>query len=192
MTRALLPLCFVLLLSACSAEVDVQTEPFTQAVPVTSIGVPVYFEVAIDLPEEAQGTDLTVRDVSADLVVVNPARGVTMEASARLSLRGTATPDSPYPFTNANRPAYFEQATVLLAPRTFRPGERVPLRIEGTALTQAIGQPRIWLIVSNTITNLAIGADTPPVEIRMENIVLRATVEKNFPGLGGALEVGGL
>jgi hypothetical protein len=187
MTRALLPLCLALLLSACSAEVDVQTEPFTQAVPVTSIGVPVYFEVAIDLPEEAQGTDLTVRDVSADLVVVNPARGVTMEASARLSLRGTATPDSPYPFTNANRPAYFEQATVLLAPRTFRPGERVPVRIEGTALTQAI-----WLIVSNTITNLALGADTPPVEIRMENIVLRATVEKDFPGLGGALEVGGL
>lgn len=191
MNRAPL-LCFALLLSACSAEVAVETEPFNQGVQVTSIAAPVYAEVAIDLPEEAQGTDILVRDVSADLAVVNPTRGWSLQASARLSLKGTATPDAPVLYTNANLPSYFSQATVLLAPRTFAPGARVPLRIEGPALTQAIGQPRIWLIVSNTVTDIGLGADKPPVEIRLENIVLRATVEKNFPGLGGALEVGGL
>jgi hypothetical protein len=191
MNRAPL-LSFALLLSACSAQVDVQTEPFTQAVPVTSIGADVYAEVAIDLPEEAQGTDLLVRDVSADLVVVNPTRALSLQASARLSLQGRATPDAPVLYTNANRPPYFDQSTVLLEPRTFSPGQRVPVRIEGAALTRAIGQPRIWLIVSNTVTSLGIGADRLPVEIRLEDIVLRATVEKDFPGLGGALEVGGL
>ena len=191
MNRASLLSC-VLLLSACSAEVDVETEPFNQDVTVTSIAAPVYAEVAIDLPEEAQGTDLTVRDVSADFVVVNPTRGLSLQVSARLSLQGTATPDAPVLYTNANLPAYFSQATVLLEPRTFAPGERLPVRIEGPALTQAIGRQRIWLIVSNTVTRLGIGADTPPVEIRLEDIILRATVEKDFPGLGGALEVGGL
>ena len=50
MNRARFVPCVLLLLSACSAEIAIETEPFDQAVPVTSVGVPVYAEVAIDLP----------------------------------------------------------------------------------------------------------------------------------------------
>jgi hypothetical protein len=191
MTRAPL-FCLAVLLSACSAEVAVQTEPFTQAVPVTSIGPPVYAEVAIDLPEEAQGTDIVVKEVAADLVVVNPTRNLSLTASARLSRQGQATPAAPVLYSEANKPAYFAESTVLLPPQTYQPGQRVPVVITGPALVEAIGQPRIWLIVSNAVTQVGVGLDTLPVEIRLENIQLRAVVTKDFPGLGGALEVGGL
>ncbi len=191
MTRAL-PFCFAVLLSACSAEVAVETEPFNQAVPITSLGPPVYAEVAIDLPEEAQGTEITVKEVAADLVVVNPTRNLSLTASARLSLQGQATPETPVLYSEANKPAYFGQATVLLQEAEYRPGQRVPVTITGPALVAAIGQPRLWLIVSNAVTQVGVGLDTLPVEIRLENIRLRAVVTKDFPGLGGALEVGGL
>jgi hypothetical protein len=193
MKRAAL-LCLASLLSACSAVVDVQTEPMNVSIPVTSIGVPAYAEVAIDLPEEAQAQaqNLTVDDVSADLVVVNPSRGLSLQVSARLSLEGTATPDKPVLYSDANLPPYFAKASVLLAPKTYSPNTRVPESITGPALVQAIGRPRIWVIVANTVTRVGLNTDPTIPDIRLENITLHATVTKDFPGLGGALEVGGL
>lgn len=193
MNRAAL-LCFASLLSACSAVVDVQTEPTQVEIPITSIGVPAYAEVAIDLPQEAQAQakNLTVDDVSADLVVVNPSKGLSLKVSARLSLEGKATPNKPELYSDANLPPYFSKAAVLLPERTYGPGARVPESITGPALVQAIGRPRIWVIVSNTVARVDLNPDTVMPKIRLENITLHATVTKDFPGLGGALEVGGL
>jgi hypothetical protein len=112
MKHILLPC--VLWLTACSAEVFVETEPMNQAVPVTSILQPVYVEVAIDIPPEAQGLDIIVQEVSADLTVVNPMRALTLEAGARLSLEGDATPETPKFYTDSTLPAYFARAELLL------------------------------------------------------------------------------
>ncbi|WP_158623716.1 hypothetical protein [Corallococcus llansteffanensis] len=51
----------------------------------------------------------------------------------------------------------------------------------------------MWLILDNTVTR-ATGLPTGglPVTIRLEDIIFNANVAKTFPGLGGALEVGGL
>jgi hypothetical protein len=189
MFRALFPC--VLLLTACSAEVAVTTEPFDQTVPVTSLLEPVYAEVAIDVPNEAVG-DVIVEDISADLTVVNPTRSLTLETGARLSLTGQATPDKPVLYTNNNLPAYFNTASVLLPTQSFAPGESRPVSIRDPVLRQAAGKPRIWLIVNNTVRRVGLGTDTLPVNILLEDIVFRATVTKPFPNVGGALEVGGL
>jgi hypothetical protein len=181
----------LLLLTACSAEVAVETAPIDQTVPVTSILEPVYAEVAIDVPSEAVG-DVIVREISASLTVVNPTRALTLEAGVRLSLSGQATPDEPVLYTNNNLPAYFASASILLPTQAFAPGERKPLTINDPVLVQAAGKPRIWLIVNNTVKRLGIGTDTLPVNILLEDIVFRATVTKPFPNVGGALEVGGL
>jgi hypothetical protein len=190
MNRILLPC--VLLLSACSAEVFVETEPFNQSVPVTSLLQPVYVEVAIDVPPEAQGLDIVVQEISADLTVVNPTTALTLEAGARLSLEGEATPDKPVFYTNSNLPAYFNKAAVLLPTRDFAPQSRTPFTIDNPVLVQAAGKERIYLIVNNTVKRLGIGTDTLPVNILLENIVFRARVTKPFPGIGGGMEVGGL
>ncbi len=192
MTRA--PLLLLLVLASCSAQVSVQSEPFTQVVPVTSVSRPVYAEVAIDLPPESQG-DIVVDDISATLTVVNPAQNLSLEASIRLSLTGEATPDTPRLYAEGQQPAYFSQATVLLAPQTFAAGQRVPVSITSATtpnLLKAVGQPRVWLIVANTVKQVGLGVPGVPVEIRLEDITLRATVTKPVPGLGGAAEVGGL
>lgn len=190
MTRALLPC--LLLLTACSAEVAVETEPFTESVPVTSLLQPVYAEVAIDVPQEAQG-DVTVQDISASLTVVNPTRSLTLDAGIRLSLTGQAIPgEPPVLYTNNNRPAYFASAVELLPTQSFAPGAQVPTTINNPVLVQAAGKARIWLIVNNTVRQVGIGTDTLPVNILLRDITFRATVTKPFPGLGGALEVGGL
>jgi hypothetical protein len=190
MNRLLLPC--VLLLTACSAEVFVETEPFNQTVPVTSILEPVYAEVAIDIPPEAQGLDIEVHEISADLTVVNPTRALTLEAGARLSLEGQATPEKPVLYTNNNLPAYFPRAEMLLETQSFAPGERKPFTIDNPVLVKAAGRPRIWLIVNNTVRRVGLGTDTLPVNILLENIVFRARVTKPFPGIGGGMEVGGL
>jgi hypothetical protein len=190
MNRLLLP--FVLLLSACSAEVFVETEPIRQTVPVTSLLVPVYAEVAIDIPPEAQGLDVIVQEISADLTVVNPTRALTLEAEARLSLEGQATPEEPKLYTSTTLPAYFAAAEVLLPKRDFAPGSRTPFTIDNPVLVQAAGKKRIWIIVNNTVKGTLIGTDPPPWNILLENIVFRARVTKPFPGIGGGMEVGGL
>lgn len=193
MNRILLPC--VLLLSACSAEVFVESEPIDQAVPVTSLLQPVYAEVAIDIPPEAQGLDIIVQEITADLTVVNPTQSLTLEAGARLSLEGQATPDAPVLYTNNNLPAYFARAAVLLPTQDFAPQSRRPVTIDSKdtpTLVQAAGKPRIWIIVNNTVKRLGVGSDTLPVNILLEDIIFRARVTKPFPGIGGGMEVGGM
>jgi hypothetical protein len=189
MFRALFPC--VLLLTACSAEIAVTTDPFDQSVPVTSLLEPVYAEVAIDVPNEAVG-DVIVQDISADLTVVNPTRALTLEAGARLSLNGQATPEQPVLYTNNNLPAYFSTASELLPTQSFAPGESRPISIKNPVLKLAAGKPRIWLIVNNTVKRVGIGTDTLPVNILLKDITFHAVVTKPFRGVGGALEVGGL
>jgi hypothetical protein len=179
------------MLSACSAEITVQTEPTEQSVPVTSLLEPVYAEVAIDVPNEAVG-DVIVDEISVDLTVVNPTRALTLETGVRLSLTGQATPDSTVLYTNTNLPAYFNQASILLPTQSFAPGEHKPFTIKDPVLVKAAGKPRIWLIVNNTVKRVGIGSDTLPVNILLQNIVFHATVTKPFKGVGGAMEVGGM
>jgi hypothetical protein len=183
----------LLTLTACSAEVDVATEPVDQSVPLTSLLEPVYLEVALDLPEESQG-DVIVQAVAADLTVVNPTRALTLELGIRLSLEGQAVPGQPFPpYTDRNLPAYFSRAAVVLPTQAFAPGARVPVHTENPVLKAAVGKPRIWIIVNNAVRKVGLGgADTLPVNIRLEDIVFSATVTKPFPGVGGGLEVGGL
>jgi hypothetical protein len=197
MKRLVLALVCPLLLSACSAEVAVETPPQSQSIPVTSVGRPAYAEVAVDLPAETQGLDVTVKEISATLTVHNPSETFRLTTSAKLSLEGTATPSSPVFYTDQNLPPYYATAEVLMAPREFAPGSRTPVTITSPTLVKAAGQRRIWVIVSNTVTGFG-GIGSPPVgspvdlEIRLENIVLHATVTKSFNGLDGALGVGGL
>ncbi|MCY1019202.1 hypothetical protein [Pyxidicoccus sp. MSG2] len=194
MTRALFASCF-LLLTSCSAEISVQTEPFDQTVPVTSILEPVYAEVALDLPEETvdtEGLDIVVDEVAATLTVVNPSTLLTLRTSARLSFEGTATPDQPKTYTNVNLPAYYNRAAEILAVRDFAPNSRTAVRIDTPALKDAIGKRRVWFIVSNTVVRSGLGTPVFPVNIQLEDIIFQAVLTKPFPGLGGALEVGGL
>jgi hypothetical protein len=192
MNRILLPC--LLALTACSAEVFVETEPFNQTVPILSLVTRVYAEVAIDVPPEAQGLDVVVHEISADLTVVNPSQTLTLEAGARLSLEGQATPGMTVPvtYTDQNRPEYFPRAEQLLPTQSFAPQARKAFVIDNPVLVKAAGRPRIWLIVDNTLTHAGIGTPRGPYEIRLENIVFRARVTKPFPGIGGGLEVGGL
>jgi hypothetical protein len=191
-TRALFPC--LLLLTACSAEVAVETQPFNQTVPVTSLLQPVYAEVAIDVPDEAVADNLHihVEDISTSLTIVNPTKSLTLETGARLSFQGQATPDNPVLYTNGNLPEYFTSAAVLLPTQSYKPGESKPITITDPVLVQAAGKKRIWLIVNNTVKQIDIGTDTLPVNILLQNIIFRATVTKSFPNVGGAMEVGGM
>ncbi|QSQ28546.1 hypothetical protein JY651_45980 [Pyxidicoccus parkwayensis] len=194
MTRALFASC-LLALSACSAEISVQTEPFNATVPVTSILEPVYAEVALDLPDETVNTedlDIVVQEVAATLTVVNPSPTLTLRTSARLSFTGTATPDQPKTYTDINRPAYYATAAEILPVRDFAPNSRTAVRIDTPALKDAIGKRRVWFIVSNTVVRSGLGTPVLPVNIQLQDIVFTALITKPFPGLGGALEVGGL
>ncbi|WP_254614131.1 hypothetical protein [Myxococcus sp. CA056] len=194
MTRALLASCF-LFLSGCSAEIAIATEPFDVRVPVTSVLQPVYAEVALDLPEESVNTedlDLMVEQVAATLEVVNPSSSLTLRTAMRLSFTGQATPEDPVFYTDLNRPAYYAQAAEVLPSRNFAPTTRTAVRIDSPALKDAVGRRRVWFIVSNTVVRGDLGTPQLPVEILLEDIVFQAVLTKPFPGLGGALEVGGL
>jgi|GEM_PF-1279314 hypothetical protein len=195
MTRALFVSC-VLLLSACSAEIAVQTEPLARVpVPVNSVLQPAYAEVALDLPEETVNTqdlNIIVEQVSATLTVVNPSSTLTLRTSARLSFTGTATPQRVRVYTDVDRPAYYDTAAEILPVRDYSPNTRTAVRIDTPALKEAIGKRRVWLIVSNTVVRSGIGTPQFPVNILLEDIVFQALLTKPFPGLGGALEVGGL
>ncbi len=192
MKRLVLALVCPLLLSACSAEVAVETPPQTQKVPITSVGKPAYAEVAVDLPPETQELDVTVKEISATLTVHNPSDAFDLTTSARLSLQGNATPGTPIFYTDQNLPPYYATAEVLMAPREFAPASRTPVTITSPTLAKAVGQKRIWVIVANTVTGLGgIGLPTE-LEIQLENIVLHVTLTKSFNGLDGALGVGGL
>ncbi|MET0402290.1 MAG: hypothetical protein ABW123_07790 [Cystobacter sp.] len=193
MNRLALALLCPLLATACSAEVALNSEPISTTVPVTSIYEPTYVEVAIDLPEGTQDLDVTVKDVNVALTVTNPSSIFTLNASARLSLQGRATPDQPIIYTPQNLPPYYAQAQELLS-ANFEPSSRKDVVIPSSeTFIKAVRQPRIWFIVSNTISKVGtIPVGALPVEIRLENAILHVVVGKEFRGLEGALGIGGL
>lgn len=179
-----------LLASACAPLVEVQTEPFDQSIPVTGLGVPAYVEVAIDLPPQSQG-DVAVMQVTADVRVQNPSAASSMLVELRVSLDGTATPELPFVFTQANRPAYYDSSVLLLGPKTYAAGSSTPERISGAGLIPAIGRPRMYLIVTNTVNNLGLG-DLLPLQINLNGIIVNAVVTKSLGGLNGGLETTGI
>lgn len=191
MKRSLLALLCPLLLTACSAELAVDTPPQTVAIPVTSAIRPVFVEVAVDMPEETQNLDVVVKEITADLTVFNPSKAFTLKSSARLSLTGTATPDAPIVYSDNNPPSYYATAEELLPQKDFAPGTRTPVNVNSPTLRNAIGKPRIWIIVSNTVTSTGVG-DPLPLELRLEDMILHAVVSKPFEGLEGALGPTGL
>ncbi len=193
MNRLLFALLCPVLATACSAEVAAETDPVSTTVPVTSIFEPAYVEVAIDLPDGTQDVDVTVKDVNGTLTVTNPSNVFTLNASARLSLEGRATPDQPVFYTKNNLPPYYAASQELLA-ANFAPGTRTDVVIPNSATqVSAVRKPRIWLIVSNTISKAStIPGGALPVEVRIENAILRVIIGKEFRGLEGALGVGGL
>jgi hypothetical protein len=194
MNRALFFCCLVVL-SSCSAQIAIETEPLDQAVPVLSVGRPVFAEVALDLPEESVNTeelDIEIERIAARLVVFNPSATLTLRVAARLSFEGRATPGDPIVHTGINPPPYYDRAAVILRERDFAPGSRTPVTIDTPALKEAIGRRRVWIMVSNTVVNTGIGFPDTPLEIQLDDIIFEALITKPFPGLGGALEVGGL
>ncbi|MCE9670864.1 hypothetical protein LY474_23940 [Myxococcus stipitatus] len=194
-TRVLFVTCCLFLLASCSAEISIETEPFDLRVPATSLLQPVYAEVALDLPQESVNTqdlDIVVEQVAATLTVVNPSSSLTLRTSMRLSFTGQATPDDPVFYTDLNLPAYYAQAAEILPARDFAPTTSTPLRLDSPALKQAVGRRRVWFIVSNTAMRGGLTPPQLPVELRLEDIVFQALLTKPFPGLGGALENGGL
>ena len=191
MKRALLSLLCPLLLTACSAELAVDTPPQTVAIPVTSALKPVYVEVAVDMPEETKGLDVVVKEITVDLTVFNPSKAFTLRSSARLSLVGTATPDKPIIYGDNNPPPYYATAEELLPQKDFPPSTRTPVNVNSPTLAKAIGKDRIWIIVSNMVTSSGIG-DPLPLELRLEDMILHAVVSKPFEGLEGALGPSGL
>lgn len=193
MNRFALVLCSsLLLLAACSAEVAVDTPPTSTSIPITSIGDPVYAEVAVDLPAETQGLDVIVKEVSATFTVQNTSTVFTLTTSARVSLTGTAEPDQVIFYTDRNRPAYYATAGELLASTNFAPRESKDVNVTSPVLAQALGKQRLWVIVSNSISRVGIGTQPLPLEINLNNIVIHATVTKEFRGLEGLLGPGGL
>ncbi|HVE85244.1 MAG TPA: hypothetical protein VND93_20470 [Myxococcales bacterium] len=185
----LLPLA-VLAAAACAPVVQVQTDPVNQSIPVTSVGVQAYVEVAIDLPPESQG-DVLVNQALLDVQVQNASRSAKMLVELRASLQGTATPETPYAFTEANRPAYFANSIAVLAPKSYDAGATVQEHVDATPLRDAIGKPRLWLIVANTVTSVGFG-EVFPLQINLNQIILHATVTKSLAGAGGALETTGM
>jgi hypothetical protein len=181
-----------LLVTACSAEVALDSDPISAEIPVNSILEPTYAEVAIDLPADTQDLAVLVKEVTATLTVVNPSNIFTLNASACLSLTGTATPDKPNFYTPHNLPPYFAECQKLLS-ATYGPNSRTDTTIPSSeTFLKAVRQPRIWFIVSNTISNATPGPGGLPVVIRLDNAILHVLVEKNFNGLEGALGITGL
>ena len=192
--RAPLLLSSLLLLSACSAEVEIVTDPVSQAIPVTSVASPVYAEIAIDIPAEARGQqleDIVIEQLTASGQIVNPSRATSMNLGLRLSFEGTAEPGAIFAFTDLTRPAYFARSSVLLAEKAYAPGTSSPFTIDQAALKQVLTKPRIWLIVSNTVTNLGFG-EVLPQEVQLKDVRVRALVTKTFKSIGGVQEVSGL
>lgn len=191
----LLAVAALALLAGCGVTVGVQTDPVSQAIPVTSLRLDTFAEIAVDIPPEARG-DITIRQISGQVTIVNPAPGTDMNLSLRVSTQGTAKPDMPYAFTALNKPAYFDSAISLIAPKVYtrnsRTVEPIPTRTEDiAAFASAVRNERIWLIVGNTITNVGLG-DALPLEIRLEGLVVKVVVDKSLQGLSNGMDVAGL
>jgi hypothetical protein len=181
----------LLLCSACGVSVEVKTDPLPdQKIPVTSIGLATYAEVAVDLPGVSLG-DIQVQDLSADLDVANTSGASTMTVSVRVSTQGTATPGTPFLFSEAAKPPYFNQAVVVLPPTPFPANKTTHQHINATSLTALINQPRLWIIVSNTVTQVGIG-DALPLELDLKNTTVHAAVSKSLAGLNGMTDLAGM
>jgi len=188
--RSLLVALALALAAACAPIVEVETDPIAQTIPVTSVGFQAYVELAIDMPPQSQG-DVRVEDVFANLQVHNASRASNMLIEMRVSVQGTAAPGTPFAFTQANRPPYFPTSVAVLGPKTYAAGTTTPEHIAGAPLIPIIGEPRIWLIVSNTVTSVGLG-DVLPLQADLNQIVLHAVVTKSLAGVGGGLEATGL
>lgn len=188
-TPSSLPLLLSLsLLGACSIVVDVQTDPVDQAIPITSIGTRVYGEVAVDIPPEARGDIIEITRLALEAVMVNPAMNSDLEFELRLSTEGQATPEAPLVYAEALAPAYVRTAAVLVPSLTVPPNARQPVRIDNPELRRAVTTaPRLWLIAANTLRPVRVGVPDPlPLELRLEDIVVKAQVVKSFEGAAGA------
>lgn len=180
-------------LTACTAEVEVQTTPQDLAIPVTSVGVDAFAELAIPMPEEARGV-ITVQSVRGTATAINPASGTTLRFQLFVlpaGVQGTATPDAPFLFTEANPPSYFNQLLPLASVRSFPPSSEEALVIENAGLVPAVAQPTLWLVASNTVESLAIG-EVLPLELRLDGLSFNVVVTKSFESSGNAVDLVGL
>jgi hypothetical protein len=182
-TALLLPL----LLSACSVVVDVQTEPVSQDIPITSIGTRVYGEIGIDIPEEARGDIVEVTSLAIEALLVNAAPRSNLEFELRLSTEGRAEGSTPLVYAEAVAPAYARNATVLVPLTTVPAGRSAPVVINNARLLSAITTaPRIWLIAANTLRPAGALPDVPPVNLTLQNLVVKAQVVKSLENASGA------
>lgn len=179
---------------ACTAEIEVQTTPVDLAIPVTSVGVDGFAELAIRMPEEARGV-ITVISVEGTAMAVNATTGATMEFQLYVlpqGVEGTAQPDSaPFLFTEATAPAYFAQALPLVAATSFGPNSQTPQTIANPGLVPAVAQEVIWLVASNTVTNVGFGTAFP-LELQLRDLSFNVVVTKSFETSAGGIELIGL
>jgi hypothetical protein len=190
MLRRALALALSLLAAGCTATVEVQTTPMSVAVPITSIGVSSYAEIAVDIPAHSQG-DVTIERLVGTGQVANPSGATTLSFSLRVSTTGTAIPGSPVLYTQATAPSYFATAAVLVPETAFPPGSTTPLHVASPALVEAVRQPRIYLIAGNTAPLLGLG-DVLPLELDLNDVTFDVLATKGLGGLGGAQELIGL
>ncbi len=182
-----------LLASGCSAEIEVQTTPVDLSIPVTSIGLDGFAELAIPMPEEARGS-ITVISVEGEAFAVNTSDGTTLQFQLYVlpfGVRGTATAETPFLFTEANPPAYFPQALPLVAPTTFGPGSRTAQTITNPQLAAAVRQETMWLVAANTVSSVGLG-DVLPLQLQLEGLTFKVIVTKSFEGSAGGMDVLGL
>jgi hypothetical protein len=181
-----------LLATSCGVAVEVRTDPTSVDIPVTSVGSNFYAEVAVDIPAASLG-DIVVEELDGDLFIRNLTNRTTMNLSLMISTRGTATPGTPFFFTEINKPAYVNQAIVLVPQKAYGPNSRTAERIvlDANARRLLLSTRRIYLIVSNTVTSAGIG-DVPPFNLRLEDATLHARVSKSLQSANGALDLSGL
>ncbi len=181
-----------LLAASCGVAVEVQTDPTSVDIPVTSVGTNVYAEVAVDIPSASLG-DIVVEELSGDLAIRNLTKETTMNLSLRITTVGDATPEVPRFYSEANLPKGFNQSIVLVQPKSYAPGTSTPehISLDPNARKLLLSTRRIYLIVSNTVTRAGIG-DLPPYNIRLENATLHARVSKSLQSATGGLDLTGL
>ena len=185
-----IPLTLALLATAgCSAQIEVTTDPISQDIPFQSVGLPAYSEIAVDIPEEAQGLpeSLTIDDLEISGNVLNQTSGTSLDMALKLSFEGTAVPGTL--LQHPVKPLYYDSAETLIAEASYPQNSTTPFLIEKGPLLQILGKKRIWILINNTVTSLGLG-DTP--KLRLQNVVIHAVVTKDFRGLGPGTEALGL
>lgn len=188
MNRLLLCGVLPLLASACGVEVEVQTSPISASIPITSVGVDNYAEVAVDLPTASRG-DIQVKEISADVIVNNASSASTITLSLRVSGEGQATPDVPRVY-GPLKPSYYDKAIVLVPPTDFAPGASTPIHVDATAVKTLINLPRIYLLATNTVSKQGIGE--LGLKLNLKDARLHAVVTKSLQSANGAVDLTGL